>query len=225
MVSFFAAMSYFYLEAMENTTATNAIYLQSTAPIWTLAIGIFFFNEKTVPFDYVMAILIVIGISLILSGQSDVALGTKTLSEATSSSWGLICGLAAGVCYAGVILSLRHLREVPTGPMVLANTAFSTIALSWVLWQGEKLPTTFQFFLLGCFGSLQLSLPYLLFSQGLRRISAHQAAGIVLLEPLLVPVWEWIVWGHRSDYLPPNSWSIAGGGIIFAGLVVRLLKK
>jgi drug/metabolite transporter (DMT)-like permease len=42
---------------------------------------------------------------------------------------------------------------------------------------------------------------------------------IVLLEPLLVPVWVALIWGER-----PAWWTIAGGSLILLGLVSRYLR-
>jgi len=42
------------------------------------------------------------------------------------------------------------------------------------------------------------------------------ATGIGLLEPVFVPVWVFLAWGHK-----PAWWTLVGGGLILIGLVVR----
>ena len=66
-----------------------------------------------------------------------------------------------------------------------------------------------------------MGLPYLLFARGLRHIPGHEAAGLSLLEPLLVPVWVYVAWHGAADYKPPSWWTYVGGGCILVGLLIR----
>ena len=61
-----------------------------------------------------------------------------------------------------------------------------------------------------------MGLPYVLFARGLRHIAGHEATGIGLLEPIVMPVWVWLVWQES-----PQWWTLAGGGLILAGLAIR----
>jgi drug/metabolite transporter (DMT)-like permease len=63
-----------------------------------------------------------------------------------------------------------------------------------------------------------MAVPYVLFAHSLKRIAGHEATGIGLVEPLLVPQWTYLAWGDR-----PAWWTIVGGGFILAGLVVRYI--
>ncbi|HZN36276.1 MAG TPA: EamA family transporter, partial [Pirellulaceae bacterium] len=56
------------------------------------------------------------------------------------------------------------------------------------------------------------------FARGLRSIPGHEATGIGLTEPILVPVWVVLAWGDR-----PAWWTLVGGGLILVGLAVRYL--
>ena len=47
----------------------------------------------------------------------------------------------------------------------------------------------------GCLGMLQMGLPYWLFAKSVKQIPGHEATGIVILEPILVPLWVYIAWG------------------------------
>ena len=57
-----------------------------------------------------------------------------------------------------------------------------------------------------------------LFARGLRSIPGHEATGIGLCEPILVPLWAMLAWS-----IPIDSWTLAGGGLILTGLAVRYL--
>jgi drug/metabolite transporter, DME family len=41
---------------------------------------------------------------------------------------------------------------------------------------------------------LQIGLPYVLFAHALRRTSGHEALGIGMVEPILVPTWVYLAW-------------------------------
>jgi drug/metabolite transporter (DMT)-like permease len=75
-----------------------------------------------------------------------------------------------------------------------------------------------QWLLLAGFGIAQMAVPYVLFAKSLKRIAGHEATGIGLVEPLLVPLWAYLAWGDR-----PAWWTMAGGGLILAGLAIRYL--
>jgi len=72
---------------------------------------------------------------------------------------------------------------------------------------------------------LQIGIPYLLFARGVSAVSSHEASGLTLLEPLLVPVWVFVAWHQSPDYTPPAVTTIVGGGLILAGLSFRYLGK
>jgi drug/metabolite transporter (DMT)-like permease len=64
----------------------------------------------------------------------------------------------------------------------------------------------------------QMGLPYILFARGLQRIPGHEATGLNLIEPILVPLWTYLAWNER-----PAWWTIAGGALILTGLAVRYI--
>src|SRR5690606_11616776 len=72
-------------------------------------------------------------------------------------------------------------------------------------------------------GILQMGLPYTLFTRGLKTIPGHEAAGIGLIEPLLVPLWVYVAWRHSPLYEAPQWWTYVGGGLIFLGLLLRYI--
>ena len=72
---------------------------------------------------------------------------------------------------------------------------------------------------------LQIGIPYLLFARGVSTVSSHEASGLTLLEPLLVPVWVFVAWHQSPEYAPPALTTIVGGGLILTGLLLRYLGK
>ena len=218
----FAVMNFVYLTAMAKGSAANAIWLQNTGPLIVLLVGVLIFREASRGLDWLMAALSFTGIALILYFEYTRVDGKQNSFDA------VLYGLASGVTYAGVVLSLRMLRDFESAWLVALCHVVTTIALApWglaPLWNPELAivwPHGRQWFLLAALGILQMGLPYLLFAHALRKIPGHEASGIGLVEPLLVPIWVCVCWGWREYF--PDWWTIAGGGLIFAGLVMRYL--
>lgn len=216
----FAVMNFVYLTAMAKGSAANAIWLQNTAPMIVLLIGVLIFREPARGLDWLMAALSFSGIALILYFEYTQSDGQKNSFDA------VLYGLASGATYAGVVLSLRMLRDFESAWLVALNHVVTAIALApWglaPLWNPDLAflwPHGRQWLFLAALGMLQMGVPYLLFAHALRKLPGHEASGIALLEPLLVPVWVCAVWGWREHF--PAWWTIAGGGLIFAGLVIR----
>ena len=201
----FAAMSATYLAAMSLTTAANAIWLQSTAPWWVFCIGVLLLRERVARRDLVPLAFGVLGVGVILAFELR---GQARL--------GVVFGLLAGLCYAGVVLLLRRLRAESTVWVVtVCHASTAALLLPWAVWLGVW-PTGWQWLALVAFGGLQIALPYVLLARALRTISSQEAMGIALLEPVLTPLWSFAVRGEV-----PAVWTIVGAGLILTGLVLR----
>jgi drug/metabolite transporter (DMT)-like permease len=210
MVLCFAAMNYTYLTAMTWTTAANAIWLQNVAPVWVFLVGVFLFGEHIQRGDWLLVLCGALGVGFILFHE---ARGEQLA--------GVICGLLSGVFFAGVVLCVRQLRGEDAAWLITLNlTVTAAVLLPIALVQGSW-PTGRQFAYLTAFGMFQLGLPYLLFARGVRSISGHEASGIALLEPMLVPVWVFLAWHQEPSYQPPRWWTYVGGTLILLGLGLR----
>jgi drug/metabolite transporter (DMT)-like permease len=195
---------------MAKGSAANAIWLQFTAPVWVLLFGVFVFNERAGWRDWLLVAFAIAGVAMILHYESH-----------GESLEAVVWGLASGVFYAGVVLSLRQLRSMESAWLVALNHLVTAIVLLPIALGGSHFPSSAaQWLLLAGLGIVQMGLPYVLFARGLRSIPGHEATGIGLVEPLLVPVWAFLAWGDR-----PAWWTLAGGGFILVGLVIRYGTK
>jgi len=201
----FAAMNVTYLSAMSLTTAANAIWLQSTAPWWVFLFSVLVLHESISRAEYVPLVLGGLGIAVIL--WHEISLQAPA---------GVACGLAAGMTYALVVLALRALRDFDSAWLVVVNHLLTAAILLPYILVRNIWPTPWQLVVLAAFGFFQMGLPYLFFARGLRAISSQEATGIGLLEPILLPIWVYLKW-HEV----PAEWTLIGGGLILAGLVLR----
>jgi drug/metabolite transporter, DME family len=207
MAATFAAMNYTYLTSMKEGSAANAIWLQCTGQVWVLLIGVLVFKERTVWRDWLFVAFATAGVGVILRYESQgVALAAV--------GW----GLASGMLYGGVVLSLRQLRDYEPVWLAALNHLVTAVVLAPLAFADTHYPSGIQWLLLAALGMAQMGLPYVLFAHGLKRIPGHEALAIGMIEPILVPVWVYLAWGAQ-----PAWWTFVGGGLILIGLVLRYL--
>jgi drug/metabolite transporter (DMT)-like permease len=71
----------------------------------------------------------------------------------------------------------------------------------------------------GYLGLVQLALPYVFLAYAVPRLRALEVALFLLVEPVLNPVWAWLVHGET-----PSGWALTGGGVILGTTIVRALS-
>jgi drug/metabolite transporter (DMT)-like permease len=69
------------------------------------------------------------------------------------------------------------------------------------------------------FGAINLGLGLAMFVTGARLLPAALAALVGTLEPVLGPIWVWLV--HHEI---PSTRTLVGGGVVFAALVIHLFR-
>jgi drug/metabolite transporter (DMT)-like permease len=206
MVATYAAMTLTFVRALTQGTAANAIVLQYTAPLWLYLAGVFWFGERPDRRGTAAVALGLVGVAIIVAdGWTGERLDVVAL------------GLASGVGYAGVVLWLRVLRAGSSRWLTVLNHVGSAAVLL-PLAARYGWPTAGQLGWLALFGAVQLGLPYWLMAYGLRAVGPAEAGTLTLLEPLLVPLWAYLVAPH-FERPGPATW--AGGGLILAGLAYR----
>ncbi len=213
MVVCFALMVWSFMAAMVYGPAANAIWLQYLSPAWVLVGGVVLLREKVSAADGRMFLFCLGGVLLILS-----------MEMYRGSAWyATAMGILSGVTFAGVVISMRSMRDVdPAWLITLNHSATVLLLLPWIWRQSATVPTA-SYVALGFFGVFQLSLPYLLFARGLRSTPSPEAAVLTLVEPILVPIWVYLAWHHHPSYEAPRWWTWAGAALILFGLLSRYL--
>jgi drug/metabolite transporter (DMT)-like permease len=206
MLVCFALMNATYISAQALGTAANAILLQNSAPLWMYLVSIFLLGETVSRRSTISLMVGMVGIGIIIAGG---------WTEGELLVIGI--GLFSGFTYAGVILGLRILRDLPSNWLTVWNQLLgSLLLLPFVI--GLESPSWQQYLVLFLFGAIQLGLPYWLMARGLRSVSAPEAGAITLLEPILNPVWTWLI----ADEVP-SMWTFIGGAVIVGALAYRYL--
>jgi drug/metabolite transporter (DMT)-like permease len=204
MVATFAIMNATFVSALALGTAANAILLQYTAPMWMFLVSVWWLGERADLRSFAALLIGLVGVGIIIKGGWD---------EAKLSVIGL--GLGSGVAYAGVVVCLRVLRDGSSRWLTVLNHLGSALVLVPFVWL-LPLPSPGQLGLLFLYGAAQMGLPYWLMARGLRTVSAQEAGTITLLEPLLNPIWAYLV--SREE---PAQATLIGGTFILGALVWR----
>jgi drug/metabolite transporter (DMT)-like permease len=200
-----------FVLATKLTTAANAIFIQDTAPLWVLLLSPWLVREN--PTRGELLAVPVYGLGLGLFFLDELSAGQVT---------GNLVALASGVAFALSILGLRRLRYDGPAALVWGNLLAAAVALP--LWSTGPAPRPLDLGLLAYLGVFQLGLSYLCFSRGLEKTPAVEASLLVLLEPVLNPIWTFLLAGER-----PGPWAVAGGAVVLAATawrtVVPLLRS
>jgi drug/metabolite transporter (DMT)-like permease len=208
----YAALLLLFVLATKETTAANAIFLQYTAPLYVLVLEPIFYKEKFRQRDLITVIFCVVGMSLFFVGK----LRPQDVT-------GNLLALASGICFAFYFLLLRHssARDVNRASSVIyGNLLVVLIAASAGL---KALPNIDLHDALSVvyLGVVQIGVAYTLFTLGMARGIRSLDAGIVgYIEPVLNPVWVFLVIGER-----PSKWALIGGAIIVGAVVVHTTLK
>jgi DME family drug/metabolite transporter len=206
MVATFATMNFLFVEALSRGTAANAIFLQYTAPLWLYLAGLRWFGEKPTMRSTAAVVLGAIGIGvMVISGWQGENLAVVLLA------------LGSGLAYAGVLVFLKVLRNESATWLTVQNHLGAALVLLPLMTQ-LPVPSHAQLAWLALFGTVQMGLPYILIARGLRGISAQEAGTLTLLEPILNPLWAYLVVPTKET---PTVATIIGGAFILGGLVVR----
>ena len=128
---------------------------------------------------------------------------------------GVGVALLSGLFFAIYMTNLRFVRTTDARGLTLVNNLACAAALfPWVVFQlGLTAGAAATLLVMGV---VQLGVPYYLFSRGLEEISLQEASLIVLIEPVLNPIWVAVVFGEI-----PSRATLIGGGIVLLSLGAR----
>ncbi|MBW2456440.1 MAG: DMT family transporter [Deltaproteobacteria bacterium] len=201
------------------TTAANAIFLQSTAPLYILVLAPFLLRERARRSDLGLMAAIAVGLALFFIELD------PTTASAPEPFLGNVLGAASGVTWALTLLGLRWLAHTRTdhtttgadhsvAAVIVGNGLACLVALPAALPLAGGTGT--DWLTLGYLGVVQIALAYLLLTYGLRRVPAFEGSLLILIEPTLNPLWAWLLQGEV-----PGAWALVGGAIILGSTIVK----
>ena len=193
-----------YVIANKLTTAANAVLLMYTAPIYVIIFGPWFLKEKASRRDWLAVGAVMVGIVVFFMDK---------LSP--EGFLGNMLAVLSGVSFAWMTLFLRkQKRGSPVESVFLGNLLAAVIGLPFFL--REELPEINGILMLIALGTFQLGFSYVLYTKAIQKVRAFEAVLITMLEPVLNPVWVFLLLGEV-----PGNWALAGGTIVMATVILH----
>jgi drug/metabolite transporter (DMT)-like permease len=205
VASAYAATVVLFVVANKLTTSANAIFLQDTAPLYVLALSPVLLKERATRGELAAVPVFIAGLALFFVDRLE-----------PGQLLGNVLALVSGLSFALCILGLRAVPSEGQAILVWGNLLAGVGALAPAL--DGPTPTATDLWIVLFLGTFQLGLSYALFQYGVRHTPAVEASLLVLLEPVLNPIWTFLFTGER-----PGSWALLGGTIILAATAWRTL--
>jgi DME family drug/metabolite transporter len=226
----YAATMLLYILANKLTTAASAIFLQATAPLYILLLGPWLLRERISRRDLAFMAAVALGLGLLFAGLDPAS------ATAPQPLLGDLLAAGSGLAWALTLMGLRALERgrdgapagsgeapgAPTGSgpvsLVWGNLTAAAVALPMALLAGPPLAASrgVDWLIVLYLGVFQVGLAYVFLNRGIARVPALEASLLLLLEPVLNPLWAWWVHGER-----PGRWSLAGGAVILTATLVK----
>jgi drug/metabolite transporter (DMT)-like permease len=192
-----------FIIANKLTASANVILLQYSAPIWAALLGWALIRERPRREHWIALILVTGG--LLLFFREGLAGGSLA---------GDVLAVFSGICFGANSVFLRmQKRGSPADAMILSQVITFFCCLPWIF----RFPPVFTWGNTGAIffmGIIQIGLASMLFAYGIKRTRAVQAMLTAMIEPILNPVWVFLVTGER-----PSPFALIGGGIIIGAVI------
>ncbi|MCC7172108.1 MAG: DMT family transporter [Planctomycetes bacterium] len=149
-----------------------------------------------------------------------VASGDEAVASAPNPALGNALGAACGFTWTFTLIGLRSLARDGGG----GDRSFASVVAGNVLGAAFSLPFAWPIPALDTsdvvglvyLGVFQIGLAYVCIAKGMARVRALDASLLLLIEPMLNPIWTYFVHGER-----PTALACVGAAVIFAATTVK----
>lgn len=195
--------SILFLIANKITTASNAIVMQYTAPVFVVLFSIFFLKVRPSRIDLATIFITLGGISLFFIEHLE-----------SGAIWGDIIALLSGVTFSMVFFANR----LPGADAMKASYLGCLLHIFLVPFLFfDKSLGNFNikvFIIMLAMGIFQMGMAYVLFSKGIKSTEALSASIIAMIEPILNPIWVSLFIGEN-----PGPLAVTGAVIVIITIV------
>ncbi len=211
----YAVTMILFVLANKLTTAANAIFLQSAAPLYTLLLGPWLLKESIRRRDLAFMAVLAVGLVLFFAG------GDQPQASAPAPMRGNVLAAFTSIFWALTLVGLRGLGKAggsrggqAASAVVAGNVMAFVVCLPMALPLGTTVPT--DWLAIGFLGVIQIGLAYALLTSALRHVPVLEASLLLLLEPVLSPIWAWLL--HREL---PAGWSLVACLLILGATGIK----
>jgi drug/metabolite transporter (DMT)-like permease len=201
----FATASTSFVVALAYTTVANILLMQAGVPLLAALFAWALFRERVAVATWVAIAAVIAGVAIMVS---------ESLGGAVSPIGDGLALLIALMFSIATVITRRfaHVRMTPAtclGTMLAAAFAASQAS--------EFAVSSHDMGFLFAFGVVNLGLGLAFFATGARLVPAAVAALLGTFEPILGPIWVWLV---HSEV--PSARTIVGGAVVVMALLVHI---
>ena len=209
----YAATLILFVIANKLTTSANTIFLQATGPLYILLLAPWLLRERFRSTDLFFMAIVATGLVLFFTGTD------APVRTAPAPAQGNLLAAMSGFTWALTLMGLRWMGAdeaggSPAGAVVLGNALACVVTLPMALPLAGA--GTGDWAALAYLGLFQIALAYALVTRAVGKLPALEISIILLVEPVLNPIWSWLVHGEK-----PGPWALAGGALILGATAVR----
>lgn len=210
-IAYATVLSLFVLTT-KLTTAANAIFLQSTAPLYMLALSPWLLGERIRRRDGLYMAALAAGLVLCFAGQPPAT--TIASNPPLGNALAAVDGVAWALTLIGLRWAQRDGSDVGIPTVVFGNAIACLIALPFA-WPFPSAPAA-EWGMLIYLGVVQIGLAYICLTGAMRTLPAIEVSLLLLIEPVLNPMWTWLIRGEE-----PGAWVLAGGAVIIVATAAQ----
>jgi len=195
-----------FIMATRLTTAANAIFLQYTAPIYIVLFGYWLLRERPQRSDWIAMPVIFAGLLLFFGDR---------LSP--DGLYGNVLAILSGMAMATMMLCMRAQKAgVPAQTILLGSILSAIIGLPFSL-QETWTPSDVGIILY--LGMFQVGLSFLFYSTAIKYVPALESTLILTIEPILNPLWVFLVLGET-----PGRLALVGSALVLGAITARAVS-
>ena len=204
----FCIASTSFVVALAHTTVANILLMQAGAPLFAALISFLVFRESVSRGTWIAIAAVITGVAIMVS--------QSFTGEVSLIGDGLTLVITIAFSIATVITRRHHNIEMV--PAVCFGVALAAVFSGIMTTSFAVSAVDFAWLIL--FGAVNLGFGLAIFVTGARMVPAALAALISTLEPVLAPIWVWLVHGEV-----PTRMTIIGGSVVFLALLGHVLMQ
>lgn len=204
----FTTASISFVVALKYTTVANILLVQAGGPLIAASLAFFLFREKVSLTTWAAIALVIFGIGVMVSDSFN----------GQVSPIGDTLALVIALVFAVATVITRRFSHVEMIPAVTFGISVACVIAFFNVTQFEV--SSFDLMILFAFGAINLGGGLAMFVGGARLIPAAIASIIGTAEPVLGPVWAWLVHGET-----PSTHAIIGGLIVIVALIGHSIEQ
>ena len=210
----YAATVTLFVLSTKLTTAANAIFLQTTAPLYLLLLGPVVLHERFRGRDLVYLAGAAAGLVLCVIGQPAATITAP--DPFTGNLLALLCGITWALTLLGLRYVQRHQTQTSVGLSAVALGNLLASLSAWPFALPMPSASAVEWGTVAYLGSCQIAVAYLFLTSAIRVLPALEVSLLLLIEPVLNPIWTWLIRGEH-----PGRFTITGGAIIIGATAIK----